>query len=85
MAKVLVVDRILNRSKSYLRDRSVIDLCCDIDHFGVVCGELALESMERFIDYAEGHKLSRSIITATLSHDLYGCGKPCFSPRTSSY
>ena len=83
----MIADRILKKCKPYLKElsREPIELCLDLEHFGEVQGEKALLSMERFLTHAEKNNFDKGLIVSTLSHDLYGCDRKLFSPRTSAY
>lgn len=53
--------------------------------FERVHGDEAVQSMSRFIDWAEEKKEEPNWIAAQLGHDLRDFAESCMSPRTSGY
>lgn len=50
-----------------------------------VHGEEAVQSMSRFIDWAEENNQESGWIAAQLGHDLRDFAESCMTPRTSGY
>jgi hypothetical protein len=78
--------KVINKVELYLKPYgwARMNIAMAIDAFAKTHGEDKVDSLMRFIDWAEKNN-QRPIVAPTLGHDLNACEDALASPRTSSY